>query len=868
MLLERCPRLRRSLETVGARIDLQHLKPDIAFLELEEDEKRWQLREFCTGMIVAVKHPSDHLQELDVHFSKLLLNALTADASSASSESIIGNNGCAKNAENILRRFPRVPQRLFTLPFNNSKVAARHGTVWDGIKDGRWAEQYLIPEARSSVCMQEQKDPESVLELLENMQDTAWDGLFVTSFIDTNTIVFLLKVADLGHQPCLDFAQRFQSYVNLLGELIDEYDALIDAARLGFQVPFQDPAVSVQALKEALFPTEPGDHEQSLSILKAFLWAAWQRSVMLYFYYVVGVQLWEGASTTWSSLFAIRGIRRLIDLEAQDYRGDSTQYLCNWAFELLRTTRTSLKLDFRCMISLFDHHFQGMDGRCIKDSTVTCRGDLPESCQRFTGADAKSQSMHAATCDGQCSRILWNESSYRDCESPRAVRVHGSHDRLSYCKASSATMAISHVWSHGQGGRPEDGVNTCLHKRYCRLAESFGCDSYWIDSTCIPDDEVLRKAAIMSINDIFCDSRVTLISDKDLQSKDLASRSIEDLETLLSILLVCDWGVRAWTMLEAIRGSESIHILCAHDQTIQLMDLLRTVHSEGAVDLAVLLGSAQHLLPSARSGSGVPIEDVGQLLGQRHASRKNDEIIIWGLLSNLRAPADILQFWKDNTYISTAFLISSAPRLEISPYGWAPETPYIRPQQRQVQLGGHAMHRYSVRYPSYDGRGSYTALITTQGLKSLWLVHDLHPQLVSDLWEACVEEMIPSQWTDQDVEEPPTTGESDADSKLYERPDYANACQILKGFASVPSTRLRVIRPLSKDGTSPYQGNTDRGEDFSILVAVCVIVESKYDSTDSSESKTSDCDKWHWKGVYEWIDDTHPDWRIEEMLII
>ena len=623
--------------------DLQLLNVKVAFDELEDFEKQWQLRKFCTGLIQAVKHPSEHLRRLDTHLSCLLPNALKRLPHPVSENMIVGDDISIDKAKNLLVRFPRVPQRLFTLPFNNSGVRARHGTVWDEIKDGRWADRYLVPESRSKFHLPYQDDPESSLQLLEEMQDNAWDKLYVTSVIDTNNSILLLKVADLGHQPNLDFARSFQRYVNILSELFDEYDSLVDTAKLGFQAPFEDPAPSVQALKTALFPKDPGDHEQSLSILEAFLWSAWQRSVMLFFHYVIGVQLWEGADPAWRSLLAIRGVRRIIDLEAQDYRGDSTQYLCNWAFELLRTTRTSLGLDFRRMISLFDNHFQGSDGRCIKGSSLTCRGDLPESCQRFTNAEARSQSMHVLDCDGQCCRFHWSETSYRQSESPRAVKVQ-EHGRLHYCKGSSKTMAISHVWSHGQGGRPEDGINTCLHKRYCHLAASFDCDSYWIDSTCIPDDPELRKEAIMKIGDVFCKSKVTLISDKDLQSKSVASGSLEDLEILLSILLVCDWGVRAWTMLEAIRGSESIYVLCAGDQAVQLVLLLRTVHEKGAVDLAVLLGSAQYLLPSTNSNSARAIEEVGHLLSQRHASRKNDEIVIWGLLRNLKAPADISQF--------------------------------------------------------------------------------------------------------------------------------------------------------------------------------------------------------------------------------
>ncbi|KAL8789909.1 MAG: hypothetical protein Q9195_006619 [Heterodermia aff. obscurata] len=861
------PRLLYSFECILTCLDgLQHLNTEPAFHGLGEDEKHEQLKSVLTGLLHAVKHPSEHLQQLNTHFSQLLPGALKRQPGKVSLHHVTGGNSLADNARQLLSRFPDVPQKLFTLPFNNSGLTSKPNTAWDSIKDGRWAEKYVVPEARSMFRLPGQDNPESVFQLVLDMQNHAWDNLFVTTFIDTNNCVFLLKIAELGHQPNLEFAQSFGRYIDALGELIDLYESLVDAAKFGFKAAFEDPSPSTQALKAALFPLVTDD-EHASSVLKVFLWSAWQRSIMLYFYYVVGVMLWQGSSSTWSSLLAVRGVGRIFELEAQDYRGESCQYLCNWAFELLRTNRTSLALDFRRMIYLFDNHFHELEGRCVKNSQLTCKGDLPESCHRFTDSETKSQSFHATNCDGNCARIRWSETSYRNCENPRAVKVSADVDLLRYCKASSSTMAISHVWSHGQGGRPEDGINLCLHKRYSSLAKFFDCDSYWIDSTCIPDDRQLRKEAIMTINDIFCDSKITLISDKDLQTKELRSRSTEDLETLLSILLVCDWGVRAWTMLEAMRGSKSIFILCAGDQTIPLVDILQMVHSEGAVDLAVLLGSAQHLLPSTDPGSMKPIEEVGHLLSQRHVSREHDVIRIWGLLSILKPPQDILQLWDSSQHVNTAFLLSSAPRVKNQVgYGWAPVTPYIRPQRREVPLDENRMHVYNVRYPSYDGRGSYRARITPHGLRGLWLVHDLDQELITKLFASCVEEMAITWPRDSSDGE---DSEFDQGSKVFTSPDYANACYTLKTLlSSTPGSKVRIIKPVSRDGESPYSGNVDRGDYDAILVAVCVCAESKPVSDCSENSAYGACEQWHWKGVYQWDDPDHSDWTVKEMLIV
>lgn len=90
-----------------------------------------------------------------------------------------------------------------------------------------------------------------------------------------------------------------------------------------------------------------------------------------------------------------------------------------------------------------------------------------------------------------CIAMVWDEASYRAVIGARAVSLGKTDPEgnvLRYCKASEKTMAISHVWSHGQGGWPEAGLNGCLHHQYASIARSQGCDSYWMDIACIPEN--------------------------------------------------------------------------------------------------------------------------------------------------------------------------------------------------------------------------------------------------------------------------------------------------------------------------------------------------------------------------------------------
>ncbi len=189
------------------------------------------------------------------------------------------------------------------------------------------------------------------------------------------------------------------------------------------------------------------EHEMSLYVLKSFLWSAWQRSIMLYFSCIIGVQLWHGSSPKWSSMLAVRGVRRLIKLEVHSYRGDDVPYLCNSAFELLRTSRSSLALDFRGFDRLFRFSISENKDRCIKSFDLSCKGGELHSCQRFTRAETRAQSFHASDCNAKYPRTRWDEASYRRSANPRVViaDLNSRSKRLLYCKASSNTMAISHV---------------------------------------------------------------------------------------------------------------------------------------------------------------------------------------------------------------------------------------------------------------------------------------------------------------------------------------------------------------------------------------------------------------------------------------
>ena len=429
-------------------------------------------------------------------------------------------------------------------------------------------------------------------------------------------------------------------------------------------------------------------------------------------------------------------------------------YMCTWAYKSLRQDRFAMPLDFTGFHQRFNDTFRYRKSRCSVDGQP-CDGSSPKACRRFTGAETKgvNQSAHDFNCRGDCHRLFWDEDSYRKIGGgARAVCIEATDkSRLQYRAASRRTLAISHVWNHGQGGRPEPslsrgdigGFNACLHDRYRTITREFGCISYWMDTPCIPEDHTLRAESIANINKVFNQSFATLICDRDIMDIDVTSLKMNPRsmsgpmmrlrESILATILVCDWNLRSWTLLESMRGRKNIHLLCKYNHVISLLNLLRDICSYGSIDVLTLFMSAQHMLPArqtepqlfpARQILGesiqgfIPLEEAACLLGHRLASRSQDDIVIWSLLTGEQPYYDAQSWWRAQvtnvrTFIRSGFILSSAPRLiGVKGLHWAPTQPSLHlspPMSRSTKV-----------YQPDDGSETRMARITNEGLLGTW----------------------------------------------------------------------------------------------------------------------------------------------------
>ncbi|KAJ0414712.1 hypothetical protein BJY00DRAFT_294599 [Aspergillus carlsbadensis] len=647
-------------------------------LWMNHSETKAALEQWCRDAFAFMDTKSDHdlgshLEQLDALLSTLMIcNFQTYKQEMGQGE--IVDKACA-----LVARLPSHPPEL---PFEYGAHEAAQ------MQEGSWPPEYFV------------SDPTVPNE---------WAHLRVLSRPSTNVVRLALFLAMDRSLPLAFTSEYSDTIVRLLDT----------AASLLHQSPTETEA-------------------RAWFILQAFLWAEWQQTVMLQLWYDGKRQISGYRFDRHNDMIA-KQIPSAI-LRPKTIGKSRPKYMCRWAFELLRSDLSCVTQDFRKLFEIYKENFGDCSPRCNLNAAGgpdgdpaqrkrICDGRAPGNCQRFESVGIKEQSAHDFACPGvsACSLLTWHEESYRNLTGSRAVSLDETDDELiRYCPLSGETLAISHVWSHGQGGRPETGFNICLHRRYAALARALGCTSYWMDTPCIPSDDELRDEAIGQINANFETSKITLLIDRDLMQVDISPRTLQSKESVLATLVVCDWNVRAWTLLEGMRGRVALHILCKNNNVISLVDVLTNVFSNSSLSLISPALAVQHYTPVEHRFDGtepVTIEQATCLLNHRHSDKDRDIPMIWSLVCGSTVAQRAEVFWQSKVGdpLATGFLVSSAPRIkDTHGLGWAPARPNLLPLMATTKATADPNADLE-EYPAYDGQDSLSGTITSSGFKAEWL---------------------------------------------------------------------------------------------------------------------------------------------------
>jgi hypothetical protein len=374
-----------------------------------------------------------------------------------------------------------------------------------------------------------------------------------------------------------------------------------------------------------------------------------------------------------------------------------------------------------------------------------------------------------------------------------------------------------------------------------------------MDTPCIPTDDELRDEAIAQINSNFVNSKVTMLVDRDLMEIDINPLTLQAKEAILATIVVCDWNVRAWTLLEGMRGRLKLHILCKDNRVISLVDVLSDVLSKSSLGLVPPCLAIQHYTPTQNEHykfsdqESVTTEQATCLLNHRHATKDRDVIMIWNLVcGSKKVVKTAVDFWKSTVGqpLATGFLVSSAPRLKARGLSWAPARPNLLPPAAGTPSGK--------QYPAFDGQNSVAGRIVAEGFKAEWLICPIRRSKALPIWFSLytyeAESRVDAYYK---VYNGGANSKMDLRSLLNIRTMIA---PLLKRYRWVAFLLPALRERLSSGAVFPPQPFPYQGEAKGPLIVVVA---------------SNDGDEWEWQFVHEWdIKFQLPEFSLKELLIV
>jgi hypothetical protein len=390
-------------------------------------------------------------------------------------------------------------------------------------------------------------------------------------------------------------------------------------------------------------------------------------------------------------------------------------------------------------------------------------------------------------------------------------------------------VAISHVWSNGLGNPNSNTLPPCQirYLEQCLASEFERRYPYyfWIDTLCVPlKPEEARKRVIKLMKPIYENAQSVLVLDGDLMNR---KANMPPLELMMRVTCT-SWQTRLWTLQEAIAArklrfqfrdksvdfTSMAECLMGEEDKFHMGFERASLNLPHPVQEAAMLFYYNRLLTcndedieDISSPTTVKLASMAFTVRSRTTSKARDEAICLGnilgldISSIVEAPDErkFQQLLLLQKSISSFVLFMDGPRIEHSPFRWAPSSFLIARSDSQVRKLG----------PVPEAQVSDQGLLLS--LPGIQLLDRLPPSLsmvsVSDSTEGKVYFL-------KFYKSSLKLTKSDEDD------DGDNAEDLQEDF---PSSRTKKLYHASNKINNP---SPDQPIDFSALLDVCIIMQS------------------------------------------
>jgi hypothetical protein len=308
--------------------------------------------------------------------------------------------------------------------------------------------------------------------------------------------------------------------------------------------------------------------------------------------------------------------------------------------------------------------------------------------------------------------------------------------------------AISHVWSDGRGNPYANALPECQLRAMSSAAILAKQGQYakdglhvegeadvaevliWIDTLCIPLIKDPRKQAIQRLKETYALSASVLVLDSGLETSKKQDRTTLELGYRI---VSCNWQRRMWTLQEAVFAQKLAFkfadgLVFMEDLHLDEMgDHITSVHMDLRMKLGYLCSGRSYRADT--SGELNQTARVDRLLdtvtniSHRTTSKRTDEPICLATLLDADVRVLLEMPERDRMrYILNhqkgfvpSIIFINGPKMQESPYRWAPSTFLYTPWHRMQIAAGFSMQPYA-NHPTGQAGGLLMATMTRDGL--------------------------------------------------------------------------------------------------------------------------------------------------------